>query len=248
MRCWWAASTSCRRRCTTRICAWAACRDRVARHALLAGLGVLVVRASLTRMPRYSLVGYAALAVAGGRGLAWLAARPGSRWPFRLVVAAVGLLVADGVLQAGLVIDLGFQPQHVLAGHIDRDEYLRRHLPGQRATEWLNQHVEPAAGRVLLVGETCRAYLELPHIMADEYHRNPLHQALLDSHDPAEVSAVLRRAGVTYVLRNRAEELRIATKGAAETPPSLVSEVDRYLASAARRVYGDENAEVWQLR
>jgi len=225
---------------------WAAVRDRTARALLVAGLMIITIRAGFTEMPRYGLAGYGLLAVAGGRGLAaWLrTARPAAAAAAGVVI---GLTVIVGIAQGVVVVASLFAPQRVLLGHESRHDYLVARIPSHRAIVWMNENLRTTGGRVLLVGETRRLYLELPHVVADEYHANPLHRWLLAAGDVREVMADLERDDIGFILRNRAEEVRLLAKGASGTPLEVVPRVDRFLRSFGRRLYADDAAEVWAV-
>jgi hypothetical protein len=186
---------------------WAARRDRGARAALVSGLVVLVARAWITRQPRFGLVGYAALAVAGGRGLSLALERAG---PVRraLLVLALVLPAAHGLRQAGSVVFGLFAPHLVVLGRQGSEAYLDARLPAHPVVRWANRNL-PADARVLLVGETRRAYLERASVVADVYHPNPLHLALAAGGGPEAAAALLRAQGIGYVLWNPAEEARL---------------------------------------
>ncbi|MHC5212951.1 MAG: phospholipid carrier-dependent glycosyltransferase, partial [Planctomycetota bacterium] len=138
-------------------------------------------------------------------------------------VAVKTLMLASCV--AGVLVSWEFTFSQggwqVVLGAQDRDDYLSRShdeytSPSYGLYRWMNAQL-PATARVLLVGETRGFYLERDFIAGSVFDRNVLLDQAEKSADPDELVANLEAMGITHVLLNPGEALRLQPYGMLNT-------------------------------
>jgi hypothetical protein len=155
----------------------------------------------------------------------WLPALPlmsmlaalGADWIARkLSVGVASAILLLGLIYGGLLSVTGAVGDNrffvsLRALRVDAGD---QHTPGRldAATHWINQFLDPANDRLLLVGEAKVFDFEVPIVYATCFNQNPMESQLWGT-SPNEQSAALAQAGITYVLIEWSEIERYRSPG-----------------------------------
>lgn len=125
-------------------------------------------------------------------------------WPATAAVA--GLVLWNGsVLLQDAPTRRSFPPA---VGMQSRDAYLRGSLRSWPAVKFINENL-PAEARILVLGETRVAYLRRDHLFQTVFDRPLLDDIIGGLSAPDEITAAMGREGLTHVLVNMRELVRL---------------------------------------
>ena len=151
----------------------------------------------LSPQVRLYLHGLGLLAAVAGAGWARMRRRGGAS--SRLVSATMVLAVAFSVGNLAVIQRALSDPFPVVAGMIDRDDYLRRMVDGHEAIDFINRNLPPGS-QVLFVGEIYGYYCRRPYLLGSKFDRSPLVEMIAASPDLPAFRARLQADGFTHVL------------------------------------------------
>ncbi|MDQ7773654.1 MAG: glycosyltransferase family 39 protein [Elusimicrobiales bacterium] len=154
-------------------------------------------------MPALPAAGVLMAGALSGRSLSGL--KGAARW---------AMLASFCVSAAWGAVIFHSQGRHLVPlGYETREEYLPKTRPfhsysSWRAYDYINRNL-PADAKVLVIGDARTFYLERPHLASSVFDLNPAVELASASRGGGELYSRLREAGVTHMVLNVAEAIRL---------------------------------------
>jgi hypothetical protein len=102
-------------------------------------------------------------------------------------------------------------PFPVAFGKITEEEYLERALQSHSVIEYVNKNLS-SSEKVLFIGETRHFYCRKNYICTTVFNENPIVSIVKKSKDQGSILQGLRKTGITHILFNPEEHLRLKSQ------------------------------------
>src|SRR5712671_4325134 len=155
-----------------------------------------------------------------------------------VIIAGVSLVIGIGQLQRILPA-----AQSLIDPHL-REALYEANVPSWAALDYMNENLDPAHDKVLVIGETRGFWLQIPNIVPSAFNGPQLDEVFGGYSTPDSWQQSLQRLGITHVLFSFPEFQRLHEKyGYLHLPPDQMVEFNHWLQGLPR-VFEDRRGTI----